>query len=86
MAAGDERAGDRGDVEHYEQLRAHALAGEPSGWRLGLALLQRRGTAAWLRAGRSIAVPVQRPPLSMPAGGDEVVSVLATMAIAAAGR
>ena len=63
-------------MEHYEQLRAHALAGEPSGWRLGLALLQRRGTATWLRAGRSIAVPVQRPPLSMPAGGDKVVSIL----------
>ena len=80
-----ERAGDRGDVERYEQLRGHALVGEPSGWRLGLAVLQTRGTAAWLRAGRSIAVPVQRPPPSMPVGGDELVGALATMAMAAAG-
>lgn len=86
MAAGDERAGDPSDVERYEQLRAHALSAEPSGWRLGLALLERHGTAAWLRACRGIAVPVPRPALCEPAGGDEVVSVLATMAIAAAGR
>lgn len=76
-------------MERYEQLRAHALGGEPTGWRLGLALLQGRGTAAWLRAGRGIAaVPVpsaQRPPLSGPADGDEIVSVLATMALAVAG-
>ncbi len=87
MAAGDERAGDKTDVERYEQLRAHALGGEPSGWRLGLALLQGRGTAAWLRAGRGIAVvpvPSGRR-LSEPAGGDELVRVLATMALAVAG-
>jgi hypothetical protein len=89
VAAGDERAGDRADVERYERLRAHALGGEASGWRLGLALLQGRGTAAWLRAGRGIgAVPVPSPPgppCSEPAAGDELVSVLATMALAAAG-
>ena len=89
MAAGDQRAGDRADVERYEQLRAHALGGEPSGWRLGLALFQGRGMAAWLRACRGIATaPVPsgpRPPLSEPAGGDELVRVLATMALAVAG-
>jgi hypothetical protein len=90
VTAGDERAGDRADVERYEQLRAHALGGEPSGWRLGLALLQGRGTAAWLRACRGMAAgPVpsgQHPPLSGPAGGDELVRLLATMALACAGR
>jgi hypothetical protein len=89
VAAGDERAGDRADVERYEQLRANALGGEPSGWRLDLALLQGRGIAAWLRAGRGIAAaPVPsfpRPPLSGPVGGDELVRVLATMALAVAG-
>ena len=45
----DARAGG-GDVERYEQLRSRALDGEPSGFRLGLALLERRGVAAWARA------------------------------------
>ena len=88
MAAGDERAGDSSDVERYEQVRAHALAGDAPGWRLGLALLQGRGTVAWLRACRGLALPapaVQSAPLAQPAGGDEVVRVLATMALAAAG-
>ena len=31
------------DVERYEQLRVHALEGGPSGFSLGLALLERRG-------------------------------------------
>jgi hypothetical protein len=89
VAAGDERAGDRADVERYEQLRAHALGRQPSGWRLGLALFQGRGTVAWLRACRGLtALPLpsgQRPAPGEPAGGDELVSVLATMALALAG-
>lgn len=87
MAAGDERAGDRADVERYEQLRAHALGGQASGWGLGLALFQRQGTAAWLRASRGIApvpVPSGQQPSSEPADGGAVVSVLAAMALAVA--
>jgi hypothetical protein len=45
----DEPAGGPRDVERYEQLLAQALDGDPSGWRLGLALLQRRGVVAWTR-------------------------------------
>ena len=44
--------GDARGVERYEQLRSHALDGEPSGFRLGLALLERRGVAAWSRGAR----------------------------------
>jgi hypothetical protein len=52
-----------------------------------LALLQRRGVAAWLRAWRtSTTVPSSPPadslPAAVPAGGDEVVGVLASMALA----
>ncbi|HXW79064.1 MAG TPA: hypothetical protein VEJ84_06170 [Acidimicrobiales bacterium] len=89
MGAANERAGDRSEVGRYEQLRAHALGGGPPGWRLGLALLQARGTAAWLRACRATqAVPVAgRPcPSGEFGGADELVSVLATMALAAARR
>jgi hypothetical protein len=75
-------------VERYEQLRVHALEGGPSGFRLGLALLERRGTAAWTRAwsgtasGRSSA-PVAMPlALSSAATGDELVGALASMALA----
>ncbi len=86
----DEHPGAAGDVERYEQLRRHALGGEPSGWRLGLALLERRGVAAWARAWRSTptAPPGARPTLEAPpVGGDEIVGVLASMALACvAGR
>jgi hypothetical protein len=73
-------------VERYEQLRQRALDGEPSGWRLGLALLQRRGVAAWARAWRTTASPESPgrvpPPVAGPVDGDGVVGVLATMALA----
>ena len=49
----DERVGDGADVERYEQLRRRALGGDAAGWRLGLAVLQRHGVAAWTRAWRS---------------------------------
>ena len=92
MEASGELAGDGGgDVERYEQLRACALAGEPDGWRLGLALLERRGVAAWTRAWQSAApAPSSQParsPLEPPAGAGEIVGVLASMALAClAGR
>ena len=80
--ATDERAGDRDDVERYERLRSHALGGDPAG-RLGLALLQRRGVAAWMRAWPSTtpAAPA-RPALAAAPAGEEIVGVLATMALA----
>lgn len=91
-AAADERR-HNGDVERYEELRRHALGGEASGWRLGLALLQRRGVAAWARAWMETTPPVPAAPVPTfpvqtfpvaPAtgGGDELVGVLATMALA----
>jgi hypothetical protein len=62
--------------------RAGALA-----WRLGLALFQGRGTAAWLRASHGVApVPLGHCPTpGAPADEDAIVGVLATMALAVAG-
>lgn len=84
-AAGDRR--EAGDVERYEALRRQALGGESSGWRLGLALLQRRGVVAWARAwpGTPPTAPA-RVPAEVPVGGDELVGVLATMALACLGN
>jgi hypothetical protein len=74
------------DVERYEQLRLHALGGEPSSVRLGLALLERRGVAAWARTWRSTTHPASRPaphrsrqPVAV---GDELVAALASLALA----
>ena len=81
--ATDEPARDRDDVERYERLRCRALGGEAAGWQLGLALLQRRGVAAWTRAWPT--APSARPALPAPAGAGEIVGVLADMALACAG-
>jgi hypothetical protein len=75
------------DVERYEQLRAHALEGGPSGFRLGLALLERRGGAAWTRAWSSTAAgsPAATGPAAgvLPVAADgELVGALASMALA----
>jgi hypothetical protein len=77
-------------VERYEALRAQALGGEPSGWRPGLALFQGRGMAAWLRAGREVTAGpssrwADRPAAGERLGRDDLVSVLATMALAVVG-
>jgi hypothetical protein len=86
VEAADERPGDGRDVERYEQLRRNALGGEASGWRLGLAVLQRRGVAAWARAWQSTDPGPHssppRPPVDTAVDGDELVGVLATMALA----
>lgn len=83
-ATGEPHAGE--DVERYESLRRRALGGEPSGWRLGLAVVQRRGVAAWLRAGHALPAPSPtRPANDVVVGGDELVGVLATMALACIG-
>jgi hypothetical protein len=71
------------EVERYEALRHHALVGETSGWRLGLAVLERQGVAAWLRAWQSIApAPLARPSSDVAVEGDELVGALASMALA----
>jgi hypothetical protein len=80
-------SGDGAEVERYERLRACALAGEPDGFRLGLALLERRGLAAWTRAWPATApAPPARPAaavaVEVPADAGELVGVLASMALA----
>ena len=74
-------------VERYEQLRRHAIDGQPGGFRLGLALLERHGVTAWSRAWDSTAaIQVAPGPAPEPtAAGVELVGVLASMALAAAG-
>jgi hypothetical protein len=80
-----------GDVEEYEQLRGRVLAGDVSGRRMGLAVLQHRGVAAWLRVRRSVSQ--DPPPASgiriapVPGSvGDALVALLAGMALGAAAR
>jgi hypothetical protein len=85
----DDGARERGDVDRYEQLRERALAGAPGSASLGLALLQHRGVTAWTHAWRTTApAPPVPAPLAAPVGGPvaegEIVSVLASMALACA--
>ena len=81
------------DVNGYEQLRRQALAGDAAGWRLGLAVLQHRGMAAWLRvrASTPTAGPVRSA--SQPAAraivagaAEDLVGLLASMALGALAR
>jgi hypothetical protein len=59
------------------------LGGDPNGWRLGLAVLERRGVVAWTRAWSTTApAPVRAAPVAPAAVGDELVGVLASMALA----
>lgn len=79
----DEPTGGPRDVERYEQLRAHALEGDPSGWRLGLALLERHGVVAWTRAWKATTPAPAGPAIVTPAAAsDQLVGVLASMALA----
>jgi hypothetical protein len=81
-------------VARYELLRGRALAGDPGGWRCGLAVLQHRGVVAWLHAWHPVAVTATGLParsttaaLPPPAVADRLVEALASMALAAlAGR
>jgi hypothetical protein len=83
-------------VDRYEQLRERALAGDASGWRCGLAILQHRGMVAWLHAWQTISTsePTEPPtrattscPQPMPGVTERLVEALASMALAvAAGR
>ncbi len=89
----DDTGGDGSDVvDGYEQLRRRALCGDTDGWRLGLAVLQQRGVAAWLRV-RQTSVPTVSPPTPARAGSPiagnadaELVGLLASMALAVATR
>ena len=79
-------------VDGYERLRARALGGDVDGWRLGLAVLQQRGLAAWLRV-RQATVSTVSPPTPSRAGSPsaggvdgELVGLLASMALAVAAR
>jgi hypothetical protein len=86
----DGRDRGHGDVERYEQLRTRALVGAPDGFRLGLAILERRGLAAWVRA-----ITISTPPvptahartkvIELPTNARQIVDALATIALAAAG-
>jgi hypothetical protein len=79
----DEPAAGARDIERYEQLRAQALEGDPSGWRLGLALLERRGVVAWTRAWQTTTPAPARSAITTPvADSDQLVGVLASMALA----
>ena len=93
MAAGEPAAprNNAGGVERYEQLRRRVLGGQPDGFRLGLAVLQRQGMAAWLRAWDDLG-PVETAPMPQPwadaptaVASDAVVAVLASMTLACAG-
>lgn len=73
-------------AERYEQLRSRALGGAPDGFRLGLAVLQRQGMAAWMGAWKEIGdAPPPQQPKHVTDGSDAVVAVLASMALAVAG-
>jgi len=72
-------------AERYEQLRRRALDGAPDGFRLGLAVLQRQGMAAWIGAWEEIGGAPQPQQRTQAAhASDAVVAVLASMALACA--
>jgi hypothetical protein len=94
VAAGEPAArsqGSGGLVERYEELRRRVLGGQPDGFRLGLAVLQRQGMIAWLRAWDDLDAVVVRPPSQSSAVptasvvSESVVAVLASMTMACAG-
>jgi len=72
-------------VVRYEQLRVDAMAGTGHGWRWGRALLQRQGLAVWIDTWRELPTPAaarSSPATAVPAGSDQLVAVLAAMALA----
>ena len=85
---------DRGasEVKRYEQLRARVVSGEPDCFRLGLAMLERRGVAAWSRAWQTTApapaapAPAAASPraavIQLPSDARQLVDALATIALA----
>ena len=77
-------------IERYESLRERALGARPDGHRLGLAVLLGGGVASWMATWREcapaqIASPSAPPATPVGEAGEEVVRVLAAMALAGAG-
>ena len=71
-------------------MRTRALAGAPDGFALGLAMLQRRGLAAWARALTATTPPLPAAEtrtnvIELPTDARQIVDELATIALAAAG-
>ena len=94
MAAGEPAAPPQASgtlVERYEELRRRVLGGQPDGFRLGLAILQRQGMTAWLRAWDDLGAVVTPPKSQLPdvptasAVPESVVAVLASMTLVCAG-
>jgi hypothetical protein len=82
----DEPAPAGNAAERYEELRRRVLGGEPDGWRLGLAVLQRQGVAAWIRVWDDIArAPVKSAVAAPGPRCEELVAVLAGMVLCVAG-
>jgi len=78
-------------VGRYEQLRADALAGGGHGWRWGRALLERQGLAVWIDTWRQLPDPAPVRPgraaaVAVPAASEQLVAVLAAMALAVTTR
>jgi hypothetical protein len=70
---------------HAMSCCAQALGGNASGWRLGLAVLERRGVVAWARAwSTTTPMPARATPADPVAASDELVGALASMALACA--
>ena len=78
-------------VDGYERLRERVLTGRPDGWRHGLGLLAGKGVAAWIAACATFTpTPDAAGPADRPAqptagarpGADQLVAVLAQMALA----
>ena len=78
----DEPSAGTEDVARYEQLRSRALGGDPGGWRLGLAVLERRGVVAWARAWQATTPAPAAATVDAVAVSDELVGALASMALA----
>jgi hypothetical protein len=77
----------------YEELRGQVLEGVPSGCRMGLALMLRKGMAGWIEGWAVAEAPEAvscRPGSASPAplqdGRGEVVHILAAMALGSVRR
>jgi hypothetical protein len=80
---------DQALIERYESLRERALGAAPDGHRLGLAVLLGGGVVSWMAAWRERvpAKPAPQQPAGAPPpteGSEEIVRVLAAMALACA--
>jgi hypothetical protein len=89
VAAGEPATPDahRELVARYERLRADALDGAGQGWRWGRALLQRHGVAVWIDTWQQLCAPAPVRPspataVAVPAASEQLVAVLAAMALA----